>query len=342
MRTAVVLFNLGGPDGPEAVEPFLRNLFSDPAIIRLPGPLRWILARVISRRRAPVAREIYAQIGGRSPILPLTEAQARALEGVLGQDYRCFVAMRYWHPRAAEVAAAVRHYQPDRVVLLPLYPQYSTTTSASSLWEWQEAFGRDVRTATVCCWPRLPGLAAAYAELALPLLAAAAQGGRRPRLLLSAHGLPKRVVTGGDPYCRQVEMTAAAVVAAVEARSGPVDWVVCYQSRVGPLEWVGPSTEEELRRAARDGVPVVVLPVAFVSDHSETLVEIEIEYRHLAESLGVPGFFRVPAVGDHPALISGLAEVVRAAAGRGGVASAEFSRVCPGECGGCAMAGATV
>jgi ferrochelatase len=339
-RTAVVLFNLGGPDGPASVEPFLFNLFSDPAIIRLPNPLRWLVARLIARRRAPVAREIYARIGGGSPLLELTRAQAAALQSALGEGgaFRVFVAMRYWHPFAAETAAEVKAWAPERIVLLPLYPQYSTTTSASSLADWARAAaaaGLDCPTATVCCYPADAGLVAAQAALIEAALESL-NGERAPRVLFSAHGLPKKVVAAGDPYQWQVEQTAAAVVAALN-RPG-LDWTVCYQSRVGPLEWIGPSTESEIARAGRDRVPVAVVPIAFVSEHSETLVELDIEYRHRAEAAGVPAFARVPAVGTHPAFIAGLAALVRSRAAGGGVQSGAGGRLCPRACGGCPVA----
>lgn len=307
MKTAVVLFNLGGPDGPAAVEPFLFNLFNDPAIIGAPTPIRWLIAKLVSRRRAPVARDIYARIGGRSPLVPETEKQAAALEAALVDGFKVFIAMRYWHPFTAEAVAAAKAWGADRVVLLPLYPQFSTTTSRSSIREWRkEAAGQGlaVPTETVCCYPTEPGLIAAMAELV-----AAGVRGSPPgaRVLFSAHGLPKKVVDAGDPYPIHVKQTAEGVAAA----AGLEDWVICYQSRVGPLEWIGPSIEAELERAARDNVPVVVVPVAFVSEHSETLVELDMEYRHRAEELGVPGYARVPAVGHHPAFIDGLARLVR-------------------------------
>ncbi|MBI5164314.1 MAG: ferrochelatase [Magnetospirillum sp.] len=309
-RTAVVLFNLGGPSDPDAVEPFLFNLFSDPAIIALPNPMRWLIARLVSRRRAPIAREIYAQIGGKSPLLDETRNQAQALDAALGPDFKTIIAMRYWHPLTAEAVAEVKASGAEQIVLLPLYPQYSTTTSASSARAWAteaKSAGLRIPTASVCCYPDQPGLIAALAD---GVRAGLAEAGPASRVLFSAHGLPKRVVDKGDPYPQQVERTAAAVVAAL---GGQIDSVVCYQSRVGPLEWIGPSTEDELARAGRDGVPVVVVPIAFVSEHSETLVELDIEYRHRARELGVPGYVRVPAVGCHPAFIAGLADVVRTA-----------------------------
>lgn len=322
-RVAIILFNLGGPDAPEAVRPFLFNLFYDPAIIRLKNPLRWLVAKLISGRRAPTAQKIYAEMGGGSPILPNTVAQARALEAELGEGYKCFIAMRYWKPRAAEVVQQLAAWKPDRVVLLPLYPQYSTTTTASSLREMRVELVRQfgwlnqhwperipVHFSAVNCYPLNAGFIKAQAALIRPLLEQAQQHGS-PRLLLSSHGLPQKIVEEGDPYQWQCEQTAKAII---EELNWPgLDWVGCYQSRVGPLQWIGPSTEDEVERAGHDRVPVVVAPMAFVSEHSETLVELDIEYRKLAEDKGVPAYYRAPAVGTHPAFIAGLAALVRQA-----------------------------
>ena len=318
MKLAVVLFNLGGPDSPEAVQPFLRNLFSDPAIISLPGIFRIPLARLIAKRRAPIAREIYAQIGGRSPIFEETRKQGDALEEALsgdGVEAKAFVAMRYWHPFSDGAARAVKAFDPDKIVLLPLYPQYSTTTTASSLKDWARAAkkaGLTAPTAQVCCYPTEDGfVAATVAHIRAAM--ADARGDISYRLLLSAHGLPKRTIQRGDPYQRQVEQSVAAIVAALDMPG--LDAQVCYQSRVGPLEWIGPATDDEIRRAARDGKGVVVAPVAFVSEHSETLVELDIEYRKLAEEAGVPDYRRAATAGVHPDFIVGLAGLVRRAMG---------------------------
>ena len=240
-RVAVVLFNLGGPDGQDAVKPFLFNLFNDPAIIGLPNPLRWLVAKLISGRRAPVARAIYAQIGGGSPLLQLTLAQARALEAALRHeggdvngdgdalgdaigdgaaiDVRAFVCMRYWHPMSDAVAAEVRAFKPDEIVLLPLYPQYSTTTTASSLQDWHRAAaaaGLAIPTKAVCCYPSEFGWIDAQAALVRGALADAPEG-RPRRVLFSAHGLPRKVVDAGDPYQWQVERSAATVYIRVPA-----------------------------------------------------------------------------------------------------------------------------
>jgi ferrochelatase len=315
-KLAVVLFNLGGPDNPEAVRPFLRNLFSDPAIIALPGVLRLPLAWEVARRRAPVAREIYAHMGGRSPILEETRKQARALESALGREgmeAKTFIAMRYWHPFSDGAAEAVKAYAPDRIVLLPLYPQFSTTTTASSLADWHRAArkaGLSVPTSEIVCYPREPGFVAAMAAHIREALGDADPQGWR--LLLSAHGLPKRIVQKGDPYQWQVEQSAQAVVAALAIPG--LDWRVCYQSRVGPLEWIGPATDSEIRRAGAEGRNLVVAPLAFVSEHSETLVELDIEYGKLARQSGVPQYRRARTVGDDPDFIAGLAGLVRRAA----------------------------
>ena len=336
-RTAVVVFNLGGPDGPAAVAPFLFNLFSDPAIIRLPNPLRWLVAKLISRRRAPQARAIYDRIGGASPLLAQTKSQAAALEATLVDvgAVKVFIAMRYWHPRTDRTAAEVKAWAPDRVVLLPLYPQFSTTTSASSLAEWQRvaaAAGLAAPTHAVCCYPDNAGLVAAQAELVREGWQTAKAHGR-PRVLFSAHGLPKKIVDAGDPYQWQVERMAAAIASAVGLPD--VDWSVCYQSRVGPLEWIGPSTEAEIERAGHDRVPLVVVPVAFVSEHSETLVELDLDYRDRARAAGVPAYVRVPTVGTRPEFIAGLAGLVRSALERPGIGPGQDGRLCPAGFSGC-------
>jgi ferrochelatase len=329
-RLAVVLFNLGGPDGPDAVQPFLFNLFSDPAIIRAPGPVRWSLAHLISRTRAKTAQANYAVMGGGSPLLPETERQAQALQAELARrlpdvETRCFIAMRYWHPLTGETARAVAAFAPEDVVLLPLYPQFSTTTTGSSAAAWAKAYKGPGRVSTVCCYPDQHGLVEAHAQAIEQTYDAA---GRPPgvRLLFSAHGLPKRVVESGDPYQSQIEATAAAVGARLD---GLLPWSVCYQSRVGPLEWIGPSTEEAIEAAARAGEGVLITPIAFVSEHVETLVELDHEYRALADRLGCPVFLRAPALGVAEPFIDALAAAVEGATARPGqVAAACGGRWC--------------
>jgi ferrochelatase len=311
VKVAIILFNLGGPDSLDAVQPFLRNLFGDPAILRLPTLIRSPLARFLSSRRTAKARAIYAKIGGSSPILGQTEAQARALEEALGKDddqghdWRGYVCMRYWHPMTEAVVRSVKRFAPDRIVLLPLYPQFSTTTTASSFKEWNDTARFTVPTKTIDSYPTEPGFIAASVELVKQGLADAGAGPRR--VLFSAHGLPEWVIKGGDPYQAEVEQTAKAIADGL----GEIDWSICYQSRVGPLKWIGPSTDAEIRRAGADKVAVVIYPLAFVSEHSETLVELDIDYRLLAKEVGIPTYIRVPTVGTHPLFIAGLAKLVR-------------------------------
>jgi ferrochelatase len=338
VKLAVVLFNLGGPDSLDAVEPFLRNLFGDPAILSLPAIVRTPLARFIASRRAPVAREIYKKIGGRSPIVEETQAQAEALDKLLverGIEAKSFIAMRCWHPFSDAAAQAVKAWGADAIVLLPLYPQYSTTTTASSFSDWNRAArksGLNLPTSRLCCYPDSEGFVAAAADLIHQTLTRA-KPGVSYRLLLSAHGLPKRTIAKGDPYQWQVERTAAAIVDRLGIKG--LDWQVCYQSRVGPLEWIGPATDAEIRRAGADGKGVAIVPIAFVSEHSETLVELDLEYAHLALSAGVKDYLRVPTVSAHPKFIEALAELVMRANNGEGTLSGTGARICPKRFGTC-------
>ncbi len=336
-KTAVVLFNLGGPDVPDAVEPFLFNLFDDPAIIGAPRPIRWLLAKLISRRRAPVARKIYEHLGGGSPLLANTKAQAAALQARLGGDVQCFVAMRYWHPFAAETIAKLQAYAPDKIVLLPLYPQYSSTTTGSSIDDWHRSAkvaGLSVATKTVCCYFANDGFIEAIAtrvrrcveEMTAP----------SPRVLFTAHGLPKKVIAGGDPYQWQVERTAGAIAAAVDLPN--LDWIVCYQSKVGPLEWIRPYTADVLETAGKEAKPVIVVPIGFTSEHSETLVELDIEYRAVADKAGVPRYTRIDTVGTKEGFIGGLAALVEATDAQEGDLSGDGASCrCPDLYAGCAF-----
>lgn len=331
-KTAIVLFNLGGPDSLEAVQPFLFNLFNDPAIIRVPSVLRTFLAKKISRKRAPVAQNIYKELGNRSPILPNTQAQADALKALLSAhgQVECFIAMRYWHPMSDETAQAVKQYAPDHIILLTLYPQYSTTTTASSLKDWQRAahaIGLHVPTSAVCCYPQMDGFVTAQAELIAPALTG------NERLLFSAHGLPEKIVKAGDPYQKQVEQTTQEILRKL---GGSHDYVNCYQSRVGPLKWIGPSTEDEIRRAGADGKDIILIPLAFVSEHSETLVELDIEYKHLADEEGVKRYIRIPTVSTHPAFINGLAQLCLSVNRDGIFCSQKETSPCASGLSGCA------
>lgn len=316
-KTAVILMNLGGPLKEADIKPFLYNFFMDKNIIPVPKPLRFLIANWIAFSRGRgAAKTSYGEMGGKSPLLENTQAQAAALQAVLCNNTRVFVSMRYWHPRASDVVKQVKEYAPDRIVLLPLYPQFSTTTSFSSIEEWGIEAGNaglSVPTEKICCYPFAKGFIDASAELVRGALAKAPAG---TRVLFSAHGLPEDVIAKGDPYQYQCEKSAEAIAKAANV----ADWQICYQSRVGPKKWIGPSTEQALEKAAADKVGVVVYPHAFVNEHVETIVEIDMEYRHLATELGVPYFGKVDTVGVHAAFIASLADIVKNGKGE---------RICP-------------
>ena len=307
-KRAIVLFNLGGPDQQSAVKPFLFNLFYDPAIISLPNPFRFLIAKLISSRREKEASEIYKLLGGGSPLLPNTKAQAQALEALLPEGDRVFIAMRYWHPFTEEAVQQVKNFDPEEVVLLPLYPQLSGTTTGSSYKVWAEEAARQglqKPTRFICCYPTQEGVTKGYAELLKPFLEK--RQGMPLRVLFSAHGLPESKVKNGDPYPGQVQQTVQGVVSHL---GQGIDWALCYQSRVGPVKWIGPDTESEICRAAAEGKGVVLLPIAFVSEHSETLVELDIEYKELADEKEVLFYDRVPTLGTQKLFIEGLRDLV--------------------------------
>jgi ferrochelatase len=327
MRVAVVLFNLGGPDNLDAVQPFLFNLFNDKAIIGAPGPIRWAIAKLISKTRAPSAKENYAKMGNKSPLLEETQKQAYALEQSLrdtGMDARCFIAMRYWKPFTEDTVKEVEAFGADKVILLPLYPQFSTTTTGSSLEIWEKSGGANAQT--VCCYPTEEKFITAHAD---KIISEWKDKGSPDnlRVLLSAHGLPEKIVKDGDPYQWQVEQTSAAIAAKL-----PSDWEVetCYQSRVGPLKWIGPSTDDCIEKAGQDKKALMVSPIAFVSEHIETLVELDEEYKELAEEHGVETYLRAPALGITDDYISSLVDLVRdTAMSDQNIRSCAGGRICP-------------
>jgi ferrochelatase len=338
-RLAIVVFSLGGPDSPRAVRPFLFNLFNDPYIIPLAQPFRWLIARTISGLRAKKSRGYYARLGGRSVLLPETAAQAKALEAAAvksAKEVRAFVFMRYWHPMAAEVAAQLKAFAPTRIVVVPMYPQYSTTTTGTSV----DALTKAARTAglgvpfeVICCYPTAAGFIGPMVSMIAKAYAEMRSQGKAPRVLLTAHGLPEKTIASGDPYQWQVEQTAAAVVDQLGIAG--LDWAVCYQSRVGPAKWIGPSTEAEIRRAGRDGVPLIMAPISFVSEHVETLVELDETMRDLAKEAGVPAYRRIPAVRTDPQFVGALAGFVDFLKGRKTPCSETGARLCPARFGSC-------
>ncbi len=311
MKRAVILFNLGGPDKLESVEPFLFNLFNDPAIISVPTIFRYPLAKFISKRRTPIAKNIYKEIGNKSPILELTQDQAKSLENNLSRkgDYKCFIIMRCWHPRASDIIKKVKEYNPGEIILLPLYPQFSASTSGSSINEWNDLCKKEnykVKTKTICCYPTESNFIKSHISLIKKTLKTTENNNFK--LIFSAHGLPENKIKKGDPYQWQIEETVRKIMSRMENES--LDYIISYQSRVGPLKWIGPSTDEVIIKYSKEKKGIVIIPVAFVSEHSETLVELDIEYKKLAEKNGCSFYKRVQALGVEENFIKGLSELV--------------------------------
>ena len=312
MKKAIILFNLGGPDKLENVKPFLFNLFNDPAILDLPTFLRYPLAKLISNRRAPVAKKIYEELGGSSPILKLTKEQSGALEIKLNQtetdnEYKCFIVMRCWNPRANDVIKDVQLFDPGEVILMPLYPQYSAATSGSSIKEWKDVCKKNnytVKTSTICCYPTDQNFINAHTKEIIKKI----EDLKNFKLIFSAHGLPEKNIKKGDPYQWQVEQSVKKIVENLNIEN--LDWILSYQSRVGPLKWIGPSTEDIIVENSKLGKHIVLVPIAFVSEHSETLVELDIEYREIADANGCKNYTRVPALGINEEFIKTMSQLI--------------------------------
>ena len=343
-KVAVVIFNLGGPDSKNAIKPFLMNFFMDKNIIRLPVPFRCILAWMISTRRSKCeAGESYGELKDKSPLLENTQAQAKALEKSLKGDdkiqYKTFICMRYWHPMSAQTVREVRDWNADEILILPLYPQFSTTTTGSSLQAWDKAMfqaGYERPTSTICCYPFNKGFITASAEnIQTQIDKAKKDGHKNPRILFSAHGLPEDIIKDGDPYQWQCEQTAEKIATALKLK--PEQWTICYQSKVGPKKWIGPSLDEELERAATDNVPIVIYPHAFTQEHVETLVELDIEYEEMAEELGIHGYYRAATVSTHPKFIDGLKTLVQKHTGTKKIIPEGKKNLCPAQFSECCM-----
>ena len=328
-KVAVVLFNLGGPTSLKGVKPFLFNLFKDPDIIRLPNPLRFFLAWLISTLRRKKAENIYAQLGGKSPLNDNTQKQVDALEAKLldaGVHAKVFMCMRYAPPMTDDVLKAVAEYQPDEIVLLPLYPQFSTTTVKSSLLEWKKAClekNFHVKTHSFCCFPGENGFIEAYRELLVEHLSHISK--EIPiKILFSAHGIPEDIVKEGDPYPFHARISMDTVMDHDLLKKYEYD--LCYQSKVGPKKWTGPSLTEAMEVARNEKKGVVIVPISFVSDHSETLVELDIQYKEYAKEMNLVRYSRIFTVSDHPIFIEGLCQMVL-----GRLAGMKCEKVCSSD-----------
>ena len=339
------MFNLGGPDCKKSIRPFLLNFFMDKNIINVPTPIRYLLANWIAYKRSKhEAGQSYAELSNASPLLQNTSQQARVLEETLNnnsnsaEQYKTFVCMRYWHPMSEQVIREVQDWGADKIVLLPLYPQFSITTTWSSYENWNETvleMGADkIETSMVCCYPENEGFIRASAEnIAEKYQRAKQNGHKKIRILFSAHGLPEKVIRRGDPYQYQCERTSLAIVECLDREFGitDLDWQNCYQSRVGPMKWIGPSTEEAIKKAAVDETAIVIYPHAFTQEHVETLVELDIEYAEFARDSGIKGYYRAQTVGINTLFIKGLADLVFMAKNSNDVIDQKGRAVCCGE-----------
>lgn len=317
-RVGVLLLNLGGPDKLDDVGPFLYNLFSDPEIIRLPfswlqKPLAWFIAS----RRTKTSQENYKQIGGGSPLRQITEAQGEALKQelqTLGEDAEIYVGMRYWHPYTEEAVASLTHNaEIEKLVILPLYPQFSISTSGSSFRLLEQMWKTDpklqqIEYTVIPSWYKQAGYLKAMAELIAQELDQLPNPSEA-HIFFSAHGVPKSYVEeAGDPYQQEIEECTELIMRTLNR---PNAYTLAYQSRVGPVEWLQPYTEDAIQELGAKGIQnLVVVPISFVSEHIETLQEIDIEYRELALEAGIHNFRRVPALNTHPTFIRALADLV--------------------------------
>ncbi|RTK92330.1 MAG: ferrochelatase [Rickettsiales bacterium] len=333
-KLAIILFNLGGPDSLQAVKPFLFNLFNDKFIINLPKFFRYLLAYLISSTREKKAKGIYARMGGRSSIMPETQSQANALAEYLKDkldcEFKIFICMRHWHPMSDEVVKQVCDYSADEIIYLPLYPQFSTTTTASSIDDFTSKISKsklkNIVCKTVCCYP----LEESFIKSQATLISSKLKKEKNYRILFSAHGLPKKTIDAGDPYQWQIEASVQAIINEIGIEN--LDYKITYQSKVGPLEWLKPNTEDEIEIAAKQGINLIIVPIAFVSEHSETKVELDMDYKEIAMKYSID-YVRIPTVSIDSLFIKSLGDIVINANKKPGsfTLSSKMSRICPGN-----------
>ncbi len=308
-KIAVVLLNFGGPPSIDKVWKFLFVFFRDRNIIPLRNPWRFFIALFISLKRASEAKKIYRLMGGKSPILKHTQQQAEALQVELNSqseiEYRVFVNMRYSFPMSDTVVHEVLDFNPKEIILLPLYPQYSTTTTLSSIEHWYKYWNKiqhDAKIRTVCCYYDQSNFLSTCRNIIESDLR---KSYGKTKILFSAHGLPVSVIKKGDPYQWQIETCVQHIM-----KSLTTQYVICYQSKATPVEWLTPSTEDSIIQAYKDGFEtIIVVPIAFVSEHAETLVELDIEYKELADKIGIKHYIRSPALNTNPEFIKCLAQM---------------------------------
>ena len=315
MRKAVVLFNLGGPNKIDDVRGFLFNLFNDKNIIRVPNPMRRFIAYMISTFRYKKSGAEYAKMGGKSPIVDNTQEQIDAIQAIVGNGYDFYMGMRYNDPRTETAVKQIKTKNYDEVILMPMYPQFSTTTTKSSVEEFFKFANKHKLTTPVtniCCYPTDEHFTDAFADLLY-------QGYQSLKhtdnvaILFSAHGVPEKYITDGDPYATQCAESAKRVFDKFKSRLTEeqiqhIEPINCYQSKVGPQKWLEPSTEHTISESK--GRSLLLLPIAFTCEHLETLVELDMEYREVADQVGVREYVRIPTVSTHPAFIQGIADII--------------------------------
>ena len=334
-RIAIVLFNLGGPNSLESVKPFLFNLFYDKAIINLPNPLRYIIAKIISIIRERKSQKIYSLIGGKSSLLQETQEQrlllTKKLKQLIKEDFAVFINMRYSAPFVKETINQIEKYNPSEIILLPLYPQFSSTTTGSSVKNFLQNLDIPIKTLdipikTVCCYPLEEDFIKAHVSLIKEKLY-----DKNFCILFSAHGLPEKIIKAGDPYSFQIKETVKAIVKELNIKD--LDYKITYQSRVGPIEWLKPNTEDEIELAGKLKKDVIIVPISFVSEHVETLVELDIEYKLIAGKYEIQ-YTRIPTLGTNKIFINSLTNILLRFINKVDtnlVTSSSSTRICPNE-----------
>jgi ferrochelatase len=311
-KTAVVIYNLGGPNNKDEIEWFLFNLFSDKNIINLPNPFRYILAKLISRLRKEEATSNYDKLGGKSPLLKNTIKQKDALQEVLDKEqYKVFISMNFCHPLPQETIKQITEYNPTNITLIPLYPQFSTTTTASFLEKWNLALsdsGLNCPQKITCCYYSQKEFISSITKILQTNYAQASKENGAPYVVFVAHGLPEKIIKSGDPYQWQVQSTMRLIVESSNIQN--LDHILAYQSRVGPISWIKPYADQVIIEASKKNKSILVVPISFVSEHVETLVELDLEYKELAMKNGAKAYYRAKTVSEDDQFIEGLKNIV--------------------------------
>lgn len=310
-KIAIVLFNLGGPDSLKTVESFLFNIFYDKRILNLPNPFRWLLAKFISKLRKKLSANIYSKVGGKSTLISETKAQKQALEfnlkNTIGKNFRIFICMRYWNPNINDVVNELIKYKPSEVILLPLYPQFSSITTGSSVENFTKFFpNKDLSIKTICCYATNKEYIDAFSKLVRDTLQKLIHQDSF-RVLFSAHSIPIKSINKGDPYQWQVTQTVSKIIETLNIKN--LDYKITYQSRVGPIKWLKPNTIDEIKLTAKEKKAVVIVPISFVSEHVETLFELDYKYFNIACKYSLE-YLRVPTLRVNEMFINALKNII--------------------------------